>query len=120
MSDFRLSIRHNIKKEAQNAAARRTANSLFKIIQFLFYRVPEKDKNRYFSRIRGKVVRMSPAQLGNKKMPPTTVIGQAVALTKNLLSGLNPVFVKAVMIELTKILATKAPYTPPPPPGQKI
>lgn len=116
MSDFKLSVH----KEAQINAARRTAQSLFKIIQFMFYRIPEKDKKRFFSRVRGKVVRMSPAQLGGKNLPPSTAIGQAVALTKNLLSGLNPVFVKSVLIELTKMLATKPPHTPPPPPGQKI
>lgn len=118
MTNFPLSCR--IKKEAQDAAAQRTAQSLFKIIQFLFYRVPEKDKQRYFSRVRGKIVRMSPAQLGSKKMPATIVIGQAIALTKNLLRGLNPVFTKSVLVELTKILSVKAPYEQPPPPGQKI
>jgi len=118
MDNFQLSCR--VEKQAQVDAALRTAQSLFKIIQFLFYRVPEKDKSKFFARVRGKIIRLSPAELGVKELPPTSAIGQAITLAKNLLFGLNPVFIRSVLMELTKILATKAPHVPPPPPGQKI
>lgn len=102
---MKLSCRSELIKEAQLSPAQRTANSLFKIIQFLFYRVPLKNRRRYLSRVRGKVIKMVPSQMGIKKMPPASVIGQSVAITKNILSGLNPSFINEVLIELTNILA---------------
>ena len=107
MTEFKLSTRQ-IEKEAQDAA-RRTAVSLFKIIQFLFYRVSEKDKEKFFSRVRGKIVKINPSQIGAKKLPPSAVIGQSISLTKNILNGLNPSFVRSVLSELVKILNTKGP-----------
>lgn len=89
-------------------ATRRTAESLFKIIQFLFYRVPAEDKRKFFSRLKGKVIKLSPDQLGIKKMPPSSVIGQSLAISRNILSGLNPIFVKRVLEELVVILSQKS------------
>ena len=110
---MKLSIRDGpFTKEAQRDAVRRTAHSLFKIIQFLFYRVPEKEKNRFFSRVKGKITRISPAEMGHKKMPPSAVIGQSVAIAKNLLSGLNPAFVGEVLRELARLLATSIHHIP--------
>lgn len=104
MNDFKLSKRH-LTKEGQDPA-QLTADSLFKIIKFIFYRVPEKQKSRFMSRLRGKIVRIHPGELGVKKLPPSSAIGQAVAITKNLLSGLNPAFTNKVIMELVKLLAT--------------
>jgi len=118
-----LSIRDdNINVEAQaGTPAGRTAQSLFKIIQFLFYRVPHKDRKRFISRVRGKITRISPAEIGMKKLPPTASIGQAISLSKNLLSGLNPIFINEVLKELVKLLATSTPHVSTPPlPGEKI
>jgi hypothetical protein len=100
---FLLSKREIIK-EAQDPA-KRTAESLFKIIQFLFYRVPPKNKLRYLSRIRGKIVKIPPGQLAIKKTPPAAAIGQSIAISKNLLSGLNPTFVAKVLEELVRLLS---------------
>jgi hypothetical protein len=119
MSDISLSVR-DIHKKAQPAAVLRTAQSLFKIIQFLLYRVPEKQKRRYLSRVRGKISRISPAELGVKTMPMSATIGQSISITKNLLSGLNPMFVNQVIVELSKLLSTAPGYMPPPAPGEKI
>lgn len=102
--DFNLSCRDKIIVEAQDPA-KRTAESLFKIIQFLFYRVPPKNKLRYFSRIRGKLVKIPPGQLSTKKTPPSATIGQSIAVSKNLLSGLNPAFVARVLEELVRLLS---------------
>jgi hypothetical protein len=96
--------KREIIKEAQDPA-KRTAESLFKIIQFLFYRVPPKNKLRYLSRIRGKIVKIPPGQLAIKKTPPSAAIGQSIAISKNLLSGLNPTFVAKVLEELVRLLS---------------
>jgi transcription termination factor NusB len=103
MDDFKLSKRHI--KESQDPA-RMTAESLFKIIKFIFYRVPEKQKSRFLSRLRGKIIRIHPGELGVKKLPPSSAIGQAIAIAKNLLSGLNPAFTNRVIVELSKLLTT--------------
>ena len=105
MNNFELSRRYVLTKEGQDPA-KLTADSLFKVIKFIFYRVPEKQKSRFMSRLRGKIVRLHPGELGVKKLPPSTAIGQAVAMTKNLLSGLNPAFTNKVITELVKLLAT--------------
>jgi hypothetical protein len=111
MSDFQLS------KRAQVSAAQKTAESLFKIIQFLFFRVPQKSRQKFLSRLRGKVLRIHPGTIGIKKMPPSAAIGQGISLTKNLLSGLNPAFVQQVLAELTRLLTTNIGRQPLSPPG---
>lgn len=111
MNDFPLS------KRAQVSAAQKTAESLFKIVQFLFFRVPEKSRQKFLSRLRGKVLRIHPGTLGIKKMPPSAAIGQSVSLTKNLLAGLNPAFVQQVLAELTRLLTMNIGHQPPPAPG---
>jgi len=111
MRDFPLS------KRAQVSAAKRTADSLFKIVQFLFFRVPEKSRQKFLSRLRGKVLRIHPGTIGIKKMPPSAAIGQSVSLTKNLLSGLNPAFVQQVLAELTRLLTMNVGHQPLTPPG---
>ena len=111
MKYFPLSVRHDIEKYSyDNAVARRTAMALFKIIVFLFHRVPQKDKKKYFSRLRGKMIRVSPGELGTKKMPSSSAIGQSVGIAKNILSGLNPMFVRAVLVELIHILNNAGIY----------
>ncbi len=58
------------------------------------------------ARLRGKIVRLHPGELGIKSLPPSSAIGQAIAMTKNLLTGLNPAFTNKVLMELVKMLAT--------------
>jgi hypothetical protein len=108
MSNFKISKRQPLIKEGQDPAEL-TADSLFKVIKFIFYRVPDKQKARLMARLRGKIVRIHPGELGFKKLPPSSAIGQSVALTKNLLSGLNPAFTNKVIMELVKLLATVSP-----------
>ena len=104
MNNFKLSSR-DIQKVAQDPA-HRTAESMFKIIQFMFYRVPDKNKAKFLSRVRGKVVKIDPSLLGIKALPPTAAIGQSIGLVKNLLYGLNSNFIQQVLVELVKILTT--------------
>jgi hypothetical protein len=113
-----------ISKRAQDPV-RRTAESILKIINFLLFRVPQKDKTRYLQRIRGKIMRIPSGQVSLKKLPQTASIGQAISLTKNILSGLNPFFVKRVVDELANMMLIQAPERrhrlprpmPPRPPG---
>jgi len=107
MTDIKLSIR-DICKEAQQPGTRpdQAAASIFKIIQFMFHRVPVRLRGRFLRRLRGKVLRISSVDLGAKRLPPSSAIGQAIGITKNLLMGLDPGFVGQVIIELGKILGT--------------
>lgn len=97
-----------ISKRAQDPV-QRTAESILKIINFILFRVPQKDKTRYLQRIRGKILRIQPGQVGSKKMPQTASIGQAISLTKNILAGLNPFFIKQVIDELSKMMILQIP-----------
>lgn len=100
-----LSIRASgLVVEAQDPI-RRTAESMLRIIIFLLFRVPPQSKRRFLQRVRGKLQRLSPADISTKSMPPTASIGQAVGITKNILAGLNPFFVKRVIDELTRMMA---------------
>lgn len=114
-----------ISKRAQDPV-RRTAESILKIINFILFRVASKDKTRYLQRIRGKIMRIPTGQVSLKKLPQTAAIGQAISLTKNILSGLNPFFVKRVVDELANMMLIQAPErrrrpplgpVPPRPPG---
>lgn len=100
-----------LSKRAQDPA-RKTAESIFKIVRFMMYRVPPKDRNRFLSRIKGKLIRISPAQLGTKKMPPSSTIGQAIGFAKNLLSGLHPSFTQKVLAELAVMLSSPTFHPP--------
>lgn len=93
------------RAEAEIDPAKRTALSLFKIIQFLFYRVPENKRLEFYNRLRGKLSRVSPGEIGIKKLKPSSAIGQSIGIAKNILSGLNPNFVRQVLMELTMILS---------------
>jgi bacterioferritin len=97
-----------ISKRAQDPV-RRTAESLFKIIQFVMFRVPQKDKIRYMQRVRGKILRMPMGQMSGKHMPTAASIGQSIALVKNVLTGLNPFFIKNVAEELARMIAMQGP-----------
>lgn len=105
MSDFKLSKRQPLIKEGQDPA-KLTADSLFKIVKFMFYRVPNNQKLKFMSRLRGKIVRLNPGELGVKKMPASSAIGQAITIIKNLLTGLNPAFINQVITEFVKLLST--------------
>lgn len=107
MDNFKLSKR--FVKEGQDPALV-TANSIFKIIKFIFYRVPENQKSKFISRLKGKIIRIHPGELGIKKMPPSSAIGQSISITKNLLAGLNPAFTNKVITELVKLLTTQQPH----------
>lgn len=85
--------------------AKKTAVSLFKIIQFLFYRVPAEKRFEFFHRLKGKLTRISPGEVGMKRLPPQSAIGHSVGIAKNLLSGLDPVFVRKVLVELSFLLS---------------
>lgn len=89
--------------EAQDPI-RQTADSMLKIIVFLLFRVPPQSKRRFLQRVRGKIQKLSPADISMKSMPPTASIGQAIGITKNILAGLNPFFIKRVLDELTRML----------------
>jgi hypothetical protein len=95
--------KRQLVREAQDPA-KRTAMSLFKIMQFLFHRVPVNQKKEFFVRLRGKVIRLSPGDIGMKNTPPSAAVGQSVGIAKNLLAGLNPDFVRKVLVELVHIL----------------
>lgn len=102
IKEFYLSKR---AAQIENDPAKRTALSLFKIIEFLFHRVPQDKKFQFFHRLKGKLTHVSPGDIGLKKMPPSAAIGQSVGIAKNLLAGLNPNFVRQVLVELTYLLS---------------
>ena len=84
---------------------RKTAESIHKIILFVLYRVPPEKREKFLSRIRGKVQKMNPVEMSGKKVPVNSTIGQAISLTKNILNGLNPAFTQQVLQELMVILS---------------
>ena len=49
-------------------------------------------------------MRIPAGQVIMKRLPQTAAIGQAISLTKNILSGLNPFFVKRVVDELSNLM----------------
>ena len=73
----------------------------------MFYRLSDQQKSEYMSRLRGKIIRLNPEELGSKNLPPEATLGQTVAITKHLLAGLDPAFVNQVMTELAKLLIIK-------------
>jgi hypothetical protein len=97
-----------ISKRAQDPV-RRTAESILKIINFIMFRVPQKHKTKFLQRIRGKIQRIPAGQVSIKKLPQTASIGQSISLVKNILSGLNPFFVKRVIDELASMMLLQAP-----------
>lgn len=105
---FDLSKRsHLISKRAQKdqSPAKRTAESLFKIIEFAFYRVPPAERKRFFSRLRGKIIKLNPMDITSKEQPPASAVGQSITFAKHLLAGLRPAFVQQVLAELVAVIS---------------
>ena len=99
-----------LSKRAQGQdPVRMTATSILKIINFLLFRVPDKNKAKYLARLRGKIMRLPSGQIGMKQMPQSASIGQSIALVKNILSGLNPFFIQRVVNELANLMAAQTP-----------
>ncbi len=96
---------YNIVKESD--AAEKTAESLLKIIKFLQYRVPNKNKKKYLNRVKGKVIKLSPSEISSEKIPLSSTVGQSLAISKNILSGLNPVFINRVLEKLIRLLISE-------------
>jgi hypothetical protein len=133
MSNFQLSKRENkpqnaadeiiLSKRAQVpgvGAAKKTAESLFKIIQFIFFRIPNAaQRNKLLSRLRGKLVKIHPGTISFKKPSPGASLGQSIVFIKAILSGLAPAFTQNVLIELTKLLSVNIGPQPLIPPGAK-
>jgi hypothetical protein len=132
MSDFQLSKRVNnpqnaadeivLSKRAQVpgvGAAKKTAESLFKIIQFIFFRVPSKSRQKFLSKLKGKLIRLHPGTMSLKKVQPSSAIGMSISFIKNLFNGLSPSFTQNVLIELTKLLSVNIGPQPLIPPGAK-
>jgi hypothetical protein len=90
-----------IKNANEMDPARRTADSLYKIIEFAFYRVPPSERKRFLSRLRGKVIKVNPTELSIKQNKPDSAINQSITFAKGLLSGLSPAFIQRVLAELT-------------------
>lgn len=101
MGEFYLSKR---AAEKDKDPVKRTAVSLFKIIQFLFYRIPVSKRPEFYRKLKGKLTRLSPGELSIKKAPLSSSVGQSLGIAKNLLTGLDPVFVKRVLVQLTSII----------------
>jgi hypothetical protein len=101
----KISKRPDFIKEAKDPA-RLTADSLYKIIKFLFYRIKPANKKKFLNKVQYKLMSIPPAELSEKKTPPTSVVNQSIALARNLLNGLNPIFVGQVLDELNDLLSS--------------
>ena len=100
-----LSFRnYSLTKDAADQA-KLTADSLYKIIKFLFYRIKPKNKKRFLNKVQYKLLQMPPGELSEKKTSPTSVVNQSIGIARNLLNGLNPIFVGRVLDELNDLLA---------------
>lgn len=115
MSEFALS------KRAKVDPAQKTAESLYKIIQFLFFRVPTNQQKHMLSKLRGKLLKFNPNLVQLKKKGPGAAVGHSINFAKNILTGLHPALVQKILVELIKILTNKitAMPTPLPPPKTK-
>jgi hypothetical protein len=102
MDRLKLSCR---SKEAEIDPSIRTAQSLIKIFQFMFHRIPQKDKHDFFLKLKNKIIKLQPSEIGMKNISEKNAVSQATSFTKNLLSGLNPFFVKRTLMEVVKLLS---------------
>jgi hypothetical protein len=102
MNRLKLSCR---VKEAEVDPSVRTAQSLIKIFQFMFHRIPQKERHEFFLRLKNKIVRLQPSEIGMKNIPEKNAVGQAASFAKNLLSGLDPFFIKRTLMEVAKLLS---------------
>lgn len=86
-----------------NKSPQITANNLYKIVNMLFEDLTS-NKNEFLSRFEGKLLKVNPEDLKNKSFSQEWVIGQSIAICKNILRGQNEDFIKEVLLQLMKLI----------------
>jgi hypothetical protein len=93
-------------KKISKSSPQSTANNLYKIITILF-EDSTLNKDEFLSRFEGKLLKINPEDLKNKNFSQEWVIGQSIAICKNILKGQEEEFIKEVLLRLIKLIKDK-------------
>lgn len=81
-----------------------TATSIKTILSHLMMRVKPEKQQEYLQKMRIRLSRMSPLELASKKQNPSSAVGTAVSIVKNLLMGQHPSVIAAILGDLQRSL----------------
>jgi len=74
------------------------------VINFLMQKVPKNQRFQSLNTLRNTLLNLSVGEISSKKSPPSSALGQSVALVKNMLGGHNPDYVRQVIQEAIRYL----------------
>jgi len=89
-----------IKKEAevrQIGSAPEVAKYLANIIRFALTRISPDKRSKSISKLKEKLSKLDIMEMSNKKMPPSSAMGQSITFVKNSLLGQHPKYIRDVL-----------------------
>jgi len=91
-----------MKKEAQifSSNPQKVGQYLAHIVKFLLRRVPEKNRSKAVSKLKGKFKSLDVNALSSKNIPAYSSMGQAITFVKNVLFNNGPGYIEKVINSL--------------------
>lgn len=80
------------------------ADSLHKIVNHLMYRADPEKRIKYLQSVKAKLTQVNPLDISQKNPNPSTAIGAAINIVKNVLIGQHPSTIAAVLAALQTLL----------------
>lgn len=73
-------------------------------IKFLIRKIPFHKRPFVTQKIKQKIINLNESQISEKEIPTTAILGQTIALVKNLLNGNDAALIKNILINISRNL----------------
>ena len=73
-------------------------------IKFLFRNIPFSNRHFSIAKIKQKILKLNEKELAEKEIPTTAILGQSIAMIKNLLNGNDSKLIRNILINVYKNL----------------
>lgn len=80
------------------------AHKIADIIHVLLSKLSVEGQRKARMNLRGRIQNFNLEEMRSKKSPGGASIGTSISILKNILNGNDPIFIRAVIMELSKIL----------------
>lgn len=74
------------------------------IVKFLLKRIDISNRPKSIFNLRNKIWNLNENEIASKKTPASASLGQSLTFIKTVLNGHNPVYIRNVILEITKNL----------------
>ena len=78
--------------------------SIAQTIKFLLRRIPFDKRFNHTLKIKNKIINLNEKEISSKQIPNTAILGQIIAMMKNLLHGNDPKLIRNILSNVYKNL----------------